>query len=131
MFRHFERIGAGEGWRRRREVGAGGAGVPAWPAARVGPTGHVVATDLDTSWLPDATAERSAPTSKKARQVTRQLRNHGALRLSGHELPDVLLGHGLQPVSHPVAHGRLRRRPAPSRARGAGPVVALPVRAAV
>ncbi|MCB5908806.1 methyltransferase domain-containing protein [Streptomyces pinistramenti] len=49
-FRHFETVGVGEGW-RCWEVGAGGPTVPAWLAERVGPTGHVVATDIDTSWM--------------------------------------------------------------------------------
>lgn len=38
------------------EVGAGGATVPEWLAARVGPGGLVVASDLDTSGLPAARA---------------------------------------------------------------------------
>jgi hypothetical protein len=33
------------------EVGAGGMSVPRWLAAQVGPTGLVLATDIDTSWL--------------------------------------------------------------------------------
>ena len=49
-FRHLEAAGVGEGG-RCWEVGAGGATVPAWLAARVGPTGYVVATDIDTSWM--------------------------------------------------------------------------------
>ncbi|MGY0062912.1 methyltransferase domain-containing protein [Streptomyces sp. LZ34] len=52
-FRHFETVGVGEGW-RCWEVGAGGPTVPAWLAERVGPTGHVVATDIDTSWMREA-----------------------------------------------------------------------------
>lgn len=53
-FRHFETLGVGQGW-RCWEVGAGGPTVPAWLADRVGPGGHVVATDIDTSWMPEAT----------------------------------------------------------------------------
>jgi SAM-dependent methyltransferase len=49
-FRHFDAVGVGPGW-RCWEVGAGGPGVPAWLAARVGPTGRVLATDIDTSWM--------------------------------------------------------------------------------
>lgn len=48
--RHFESIGVAPGW-SCWEVGAGGPGVPAWLAARVGPSGRVLATDLDTSWM--------------------------------------------------------------------------------
>lgn len=50
-FRHLDRTGVIAGW-RCWEVGAGGATVPAGLAARVGPTGRVLATDIDTSWLP-------------------------------------------------------------------------------
>jgi SAM-dependent methyltransferase len=51
-FRHFERLGIGSSnnawhcW----EVGAGGDSVPAWLAARAE---RVLATDIDTAWLPD------------------------------------------------------------------------------
>lgn len=38
------------GW-RVWEVGAGSPGVPAWLAARVGPGGRVLATDIDVTWL--------------------------------------------------------------------------------
>ncbi|MFG3258727.1 methyltransferase domain-containing protein [Streptomyces sp. NPDC048172] len=55
-FRHFETVGVGAGW-RCWEVGAGGATVPGWLAARVGPEGHVVATDIDTSWMRDVSPE--------------------------------------------------------------------------
>src|SRR5450755_2393890 len=49
-FRHLERLGISPGW-RVWEVGAGGPSVPGWLAARVGPDGYVLATDIDTSWL--------------------------------------------------------------------------------
>lgn len=55
-FRHFEALGVGEGW-RCWEIGAGGPTVPAWLAGRVGPTGHVLATDIDVSWTETAAAE--------------------------------------------------------------------------
>ncbi|MET7421093.1 methyltransferase domain-containing protein [Dactylosporangium sp. NPDC005555] len=48
-FRHIDALGIGAGW-RCWEVGAGGTSVPAWLAGRVGPTGHVLATDIDVSW---------------------------------------------------------------------------------
>lgn len=47
-FRHMEALGLSSGW-RVWEVGAGGPSVPTWIAARSG--GHVLATDIDTSWL--------------------------------------------------------------------------------
>jgi SAM-dependent methyltransferase len=49
-FRHLEELGIGEG-QRCWEVGAGGPSVPRWLAERVGPAGHVLATDLDVCWL--------------------------------------------------------------------------------
>lgn len=50
-FRHIDALGIGAG-ARCWEVGAGGASVPGALAERVGPAGHVLATDIDTSWLP-------------------------------------------------------------------------------
>jgi SAM-dependent methyltransferase len=48
-FGHFDRLGVGPGW-RCWEVGVGGPSVARWLADRVGPTGHVLATDIETSW---------------------------------------------------------------------------------
>lgn len=54
--RHVDGLGVAPGW-RCWAVGAGGRGVPDALAARVGPDGLVVATDIDTSWLePGGTA---------------------------------------------------------------------------
>jgi SAM-dependent methyltransferase len=50
-FRHVDDLGIQPGW-RCWEIGAGGPSVPAGLAARVGPDGYVLATDIDTSWLP-------------------------------------------------------------------------------
>ncbi|WVK79107.1 methyltransferase domain-containing protein [Dactylosporangium sp. AC04546] len=50
-FRHVEALGIAPGW-RCWEVGAGGPSVPSWLAARVGPAGEVLATDIDVSWMP-------------------------------------------------------------------------------
>lgn len=47
---HVDRLGIGAG-SRCWEVGAGGPGVPEALAAAVGPTGYVLATDIDPSWL--------------------------------------------------------------------------------
>ncbi|MEV6169991.1 methyltransferase domain-containing protein [Streptomyces sp. NPDC051954] len=52
-FRHLEGFGVGPGW-RCWEVGAGGTSVVSWLAKKVGPTGKVVATDIDTSRLAPA-----------------------------------------------------------------------------
>ncbi|CQR64625.1 methyltransferase domain-containing protein [Streptomyces leeuwenhoekii] len=49
-FRHLEALGIGPGW-RCWEVGAGGTSVVSWLAKKVGPTGRVVATDIDISRL--------------------------------------------------------------------------------
>ncbi len=49
-FAHLLDLGVGAG-RRCWEVGAGGMSVPRWLAGQVGPTGMVVATDIDTTWL--------------------------------------------------------------------------------
>ncbi|MFG3137229.1 methyltransferase domain-containing protein [Streptomyces sp. NPDC048211] len=48
--RHFDRLGVTAG-SRVWEVGAGGPSVPEALSAVVGPTGHVLATDIDPSWL--------------------------------------------------------------------------------
>jgi SAM-dependent methyltransferase len=53
-FRHAQAVGLAPGW-RVWEVGAGSPSVPAWFAERVGPQGHVLATDIDTSWLDTGT----------------------------------------------------------------------------
>ncbi|MFF3070219.1 methyltransferase domain-containing protein [Kitasatospora sp. NPDC057904] len=58
-FGHVDRIGLGPGM-RVWEVGAGGPSVPLGLAERVGPTGMVVATDIDASWtsgIADGTIE--------------------------------------------------------------------------
>jgi SAM-dependent methyltransferase len=46
----LSRLGIRAGW-RCLEVGAGGGSIAAWLARAVGPTGHVVATDVDTRAL--------------------------------------------------------------------------------
>ncbi|MFC0601090.1 class I SAM-dependent methyltransferase [Streptomyces palmae] len=51
-FRHVDALGIGPGM-RCWEVGAGGPSVPLGLAERVGPTGSVVATDIDTAWNRD------------------------------------------------------------------------------
>lgn len=49
-FRHARRLGLTAGW-RVWEVGAGGPSVPEHLESQVGPSGHVLATDIDISWL--------------------------------------------------------------------------------
>jgi SAM-dependent methyltransferase len=48
--RHLQALGVGNGW-RCLEVGAGGGSIAEWLCRRVGPTGVVMATDLDTRFL--------------------------------------------------------------------------------
>jgi ubiquinone/menaquinone biosynthesis C-methylase UbiE len=47
---YLEDRGVGPGW-KCLEVGGGGGSIAAWLAARVGPTGHVLVTDLDPRFL--------------------------------------------------------------------------------
>jgi SAM-dependent methyltransferase len=50
-FRHLSAVGVTAGW-VCWEVGAGGVGVPAWLAEQVGSSGRVLASDIDTTWMP-------------------------------------------------------------------------------
>lgn len=61
-FRHVDALGTARGW-RCWEVGAGGPSVPDGLAARVGPGGRVLATDLETRRL----AGRTGPHVEVAR----------------------------------------------------------------
>ncbi len=49
-FQQLRAVGAGAGW-RCLEVGAGAGSVARWLAGRVGPSGHVVALDVDARFL--------------------------------------------------------------------------------
>lgn len=53
---HLDARGLTAGW-RCWEVGAGGPNTVRWLAERVGPTGHVLATDLDPRWASAAAGE--------------------------------------------------------------------------
>ncbi|MGW6530281.1 methyltransferase domain-containing protein [Streptomyces venezuelae] len=55
-FRHVEALGIAPGW-KCWEVGAGGPSVVTWLADRVGGTGRVLATDIDTSWASGAAGD--------------------------------------------------------------------------
>jgi SAM-dependent methyltransferase len=59
-FRHLDGLGLAPGW-RCWEVGAGGTSVVDFLAERVGPTGHVLATDINVSWAAAAGAGTGAP----------------------------------------------------------------------
>ena len=48
-FRHMEELGISTGW-SCWEVGVGGPSIPRWLSERVGPSGRVLATDIDVRW---------------------------------------------------------------------------------
>lgn len=48
--RHLETLGVGEGW-DCLELGGGGGSIVEWLSRRVGPNGHVLATDINTRFL--------------------------------------------------------------------------------
>ncbi|WP_109484840.1 class I SAM-dependent methyltransferase [Occallatibacter savannae] len=48
--RHLDRCGVGRGW-TCLEVGGGGGSIARWLGERVGPSGHVLVTDIDTRYL--------------------------------------------------------------------------------
>ena len=50
LFFRIEQLGIAPGW-RCLEVGAGNGSVSQWLADRVGPTGHVLCSDIDTRFL--------------------------------------------------------------------------------
>src|SRR5262249_38942010 len=47
---HLRAVGVGPGW-RCLTVGSGGGSITAWLCQQVGPSGRVVATDIDTRFL--------------------------------------------------------------------------------
>jgi SAM-dependent methyltransferase len=53
---HLDRLGVGPGW-RCLEVGAGGGSIARWLCRRVGPSGQVVAVDLDTRFVDTVDAD--------------------------------------------------------------------------
>ncbi|MFG2140949.1 methyltransferase [Streptomyces sp. NPDC048650] len=64
---HLDRLGLATGW-HCWEVGAGGLSLPTALAERVGPTGRVLATDIDASWLSGPAA---APLEVRRHDVVR------------------------------------------------------------
>jgi SAM-dependent methyltransferase len=54
-FRHLNGLGLAAGW-RCWEVGAGGTSVVTFLSERVGPAGHVLASDINVSWAGEAAA---------------------------------------------------------------------------
>ena len=68
--RHLESRGVGPGW-HCLEVGGGAGSVAAWLATRVGPTGHVLVTDIDPRFLRHSTF----PTSRSVVMTSRRIRS--------------------------------------------------------
>lgn len=60
-FRHMGDLGLAPGW-RCWEVGAGGTSVVQWMAQRTGPTGYVLATDVDVTWATEPATADLPPT---------------------------------------------------------------------
>ena len=95
---HFDRLRVGPGW-RCWEVGAGGRSIPEALVAAVGPTGHVLATDINPAWLdPDGAYE---------------VRRH-----------DVAADPPLHPGTFDLVHARLVLVHVPDRARALATMVA-------
>ena len=68
-FRHLDGVGVRQGW-RCLEVGAGAGSVVRWLSERVGPTGKVVAADLDPRFLGDISAGTSRCAAATSRKMT-------------------------------------------------------------
>src|SRR4051794_17526817 len=72
---HFDRLGVRAG-ARCWEVGAGGRSIPEALAAAVGPTGHVLATDIDEVSPRRAQIREHAPVGPQSTDVDRTVRRH-------------------------------------------------------
>jgi SAM-dependent methyltransferase len=95
---HLDRLGLQPGW-RCWEVGAGGPGLPDALAAAVGPTGYVLATDINPAWLD----------------------RHGRYEVAQH---DVAADPPPQPGTFDLVHARLVLVHLPDRARALATMVA-------
>ncbi|MCP2329647.1 SAM-dependent methyltransferase [Hamadaea flava] len=95
---HFDRLGLRDGW-RCWEVGAGGPSVPEALAAAVGPSGYVLATDINPAWLDP----------------------HGEYEVRRH---DIVADPTPQPGTFDVVHARLVLVHVPDRARALASMVA-------
>ena len=100
------------GW-RCLEVGAGRGSMAVWLAKQVGPTGHVVATDLDTRYLPARVPEpRGRPSQHPRRPAGRPRRRFVRSRLLAPDAvpPPGPSGAGDQADGRVPAPRRLARR---------------------
>jgi SAM-dependent methyltransferase len=75
--RWLERTGVGAGW-RCLEVGGGAGSIARWLAARLGPTGHLVVTDLDVRFLEELRSDR---VEVRRHDITREGLEPGAFDL--------------------------------------------------
>ena len=97
---HFDRLGVTAG-SRCWEVGAGGTSIPEALAAAVGPTGYVLATDINPAWLDP----------------------HGGYEVRRH---DIVGDPPPQPGTFDLVHARLVLVHVPDRARALATMVARP-----
>jgi ubiquinone/menaquinone biosynthesis C-methylase UbiE len=95
---HFDRLGLRAGW-RCWEVGAGGPSIPEALATAVGPTGYVLATDINPAWLDP----------------------HGGYEVLRH---DIVRDPPAQPGTFDLVHARLVLVHVPDRARALATMVA-------
>ena len=95
---HVDRLGMTAGW-RCWEVGAGGPSIPEALATAVGPTGHVLATDINPAWLD----------------------SHGTYQVLQH---DIVKDPPPQPGTFDLVHARLVLVHVPDRARALATMVA-------
>jgi SAM-dependent methyltransferase len=95
---HVDRLGVGPGW-RCWEVGAGGRSIPDALATAVGPTGYVLATDINPTWLDP----------------------HGTYEVRRH---DVVADPPPEPGTFDLVHARLVLVHVPDRARALATMVA-------
>jgi hypothetical protein len=104
-FGHLERLGVGPGstcW----EVGAGGPSVSTWLSDRVGPTGRVVATDIDTRWALPSGATQPANLEVRRHDVASDVAPEGRFDLVHERLVLIHLPGRIQALSSMV--GALR-----------------------
>ena len=95
---NVDRLGVTAGW-RCWEVGAGGPSIPEALATAVGPTGHVLATDINPAWLD----------------------SHGTYQVLQH---DIVKDPPPQPGTFDLVHARLVLVHVPDRARALATMVA-------
>jgi 2-polyprenyl-3-methyl-5-hydroxy-6-metoxy-1,4-benzoquinol methylase len=76
---HLKRVGVTAGW-RCIEIGAGNGSLSQWLAERVGPTGHVTATDIHTDLMDGIARPTWRSASSMSSTTRRRLRRMTSLR---------------------------------------------------